>query len=100
MSRIQGPQSGSGSTLFQKAKSLLDSGRHDDALAALRNQAHADPWLRNLMGVCLLRSNRPEDAVELYRTVVWSGNGISLRDDIPIEFKTNFATGLLLLGRV
>ena len=86
--------------LYTKAVNLLEAQKPDEALAVLRNQAHSDPWLRNLAAVCLLRLKRPPEALDLLRPIIWSANGLELRSDVPIVFKTNFATGLLMQGHV
>jgi hypothetical protein len=91
--------SGNARLLHDRAAALIADEQIPDAMNVLRGQAHSDPWLRNLLGVCLLRSNRPEDAMDLLRPNAWSPNGM-IRTDVPVEFVTNFVTSLLMQGRV
>lgn len=85
--------------LYLKGAELLDEHRLDDAMAALRGRGHSHPALKNIVGVCLLRSGRPAEALNLYQPLVFTGSGV-LRPEAPIQFKTNFVTGQLLRGLV
>ena len=86
--------------LHERAVALIQSQQIPEAMTALRGQAHSDPWLRNLLGVCLLRSDRPQDAMDVLRPNAWQPNGVMLRTDVPAEFLVNFVTALLIQGRV
>jgi hypothetical protein len=49
--------------------------------------------------VCLMRLGRFAEAVDILRKLVLNHNCVCLRNDIPLVYKTNFATALLLSGR-
>lgn len=70
---------------------------YDEAIRWLTKEGNA-PWALNARAVCLLRTGRAEQALQVYRTFVLSSGGIFLRPDVPTEYKTNYALTLLLLG--
>lgn len=78
----------------------MDAGRAKEALDAVRTHSGTDASLKNLHGVCLMRTGFTADAVRLYRQLVLSSNGVTLRPEAPTVFKSNFATALLLDGSV
>ena len=82
--------------IYRKVVSLLEAGRAKEALDAVRTHSGTDPSLKNLHGVCLMRAGFASDAVRLYRQLVLSSNGVTLRPEAPTVFKSNFATALLL----
>lgn len=86
---------------LQQVQSLLESGQPQQALDRI-NAARAanDPALKNARGVCLLRLGEPDRALQLYRGLVLQPQGILLRSDVPIVWKSNLATSLLLCGNV
>jgi len=86
--------------IYRKVVNLLDAGRVKEALDAIRTHSGTDPSLKNLHGVCLMRTGSTADAVRLYRQLVLSSNGVTLRPEAPTVFKSNFATALLLDGSV
>ena len=86
--------------IYRKVAGLLDAGRAKEALDAVRTHSGTDPCLKNLHGVCLMRAGFASDAVRLYRQLVLSSNGVTLRPEAPTIFKSNFATALLLDGNV
>lgn len=70
-------------------------------LVRLRNSSKtSNQEAQNAMGVCLLRSDRPEEAVELFRELVLIADSTSVRNDVPIHFITNYATALLLCRNI
>ena len=85
---------------YRKVVSLLEANRAQDALQAVRTHAGADPSLKNLFGICLMRAGSAAEAVRVYRQLVISSNGVTIRPEAPTVFKTNFATALLLDGKV
>lgn len=87
------------STLLNKVRSMLDAGRAEEAFNLLR-PATSDPILKNARGVCLMRMGQPALAVRVYREICLSPGGISLRPEVPVVFKTNFATALMLDGNI
>lgn len=79
----------------------LDEGHPEAALHVINGcpLGSTDVELRNAKGVCFLRLGKPELAVPLYRSMVLTSY-LSLRDDAPAPVKRNFATALLLNGKV
>ena len=84
---------------YRKIVALLESGQSQQALDLARTHSGTDPSLKNLFGVCLMRAGFAADAVRLYRQLVISSNGVTMRPEAPLIFKTNFATALLLDGK-
>jgi len=67
----------------------------------LRNASSASyEELENARGVCLLRAGHFSEALNLFRGLVIADNSSRLRNDVPAHFATNFATALLLCGKV
>ena len=56
--------------------------------------------LKNLHGICLMRLNDYGRAVAIYRELVLASGGMLFRNDVPVVFKTNFATALFLCNNV
>jgi hypothetical protein len=83
-----------------KVESLLQEGNAEKALDVLARSRLKSPWVTNANGVCLLRLDRAEQAVNLFRGLALSPGGVVLRADAPLVFKTNFATALLACGNV
>mgnify|MGYP001352511467 CR=1 FL=1 len=81
--------------LLGNVEKLLANDDPRNALAALSHSKLNSPWIINAMGVCQLRQNNPKTAVDLFRSIVLAGGGILTRNDIPLVFKTNYATALL-----
>ncbi|MEX0718458.1 MAG: hypothetical protein WD066_17825 [Planctomycetaceae bacterium] len=84
---------------LRKVRTLVEAGRLQDAFD-LANRGAADALLKNARGVCLLRMQRPEQAVRVYRELTLTGGGIVIRSNVPLIFKLNFATALLMSGNV
>lgn len=83
---------------LQQVQALLESGQPQQALNRVNASRTADPQLKNARGVCLLRLGEPQKALQLYRALVLQPQGILLRNDVPVVWKTNLATSLLLCG--
>src|SRR5262245_42438631 len=81
--------------LYAKLNALLISGDPGKALALAQRTRLDSPWVPNAVGVCQLRLGHVASAVELFRGMVVSGH-LDLRDDVPVVWKTNFATALLM----
>lgn len=86
--------------LYTKAVRQLEAGHPHEAVNAVRAQASSDPILKNLLGVALMRDGHAIEAVKVYRQMVTAAGGLTLRPEAPTVFKTNFATALLLDGKV
>jgi hypothetical protein len=79
---------------------LLEAGQPQQALALLHQARGKSPRATNAVGVCLLRQGREAEALGLFRGLVLAPNGLSVRADVPWEFKANFAAALLASGNV
>ena len=90
------PKSAEVERLLTEVKQLLAKNEPKAALALITRSRLASAWLTNAAGVCNLRLNHVATAMGMFRNLVLSRIGITLRDDIPIVFKANFATALLL----
>lgn len=94
------PRSAEVERLLTEVKKLLAKDDPKAALALITRARLSSAWLTNAAGVCQLRLNNVPSAIALFRDIVLSRIGITLRDDIPIVFKSNFATALLLSNNV
>jgi hypothetical protein len=86
--------------LLDQARHLLELDKPQEAFDLINAKGSGAPAMKNARGVCLMRMQQPALAVRTYRSIVLDHNGISLRSDVPIVYKTNFATALLLDGNV
>lgn len=86
--------------VWRRVVELLERNEPQKALELVSPHANEDMQLANLRGVCLMRSGKAEAAVQAYRTMVLSSNGLGFRHDVPVIFKINFATALLLTGNI
>jgi hypothetical protein len=80
-----------------QVQEFLGTGRPEEAIKLLSRDDSA--WSRNARGVCFLRLGQTGSAVEILRGLVIAGN-LNLKPEVPILFKTNFATALLLSGNI
>ncbi len=87
----------SGPEVSPKILRALAADDYDEAIRWLAKEGNA-PWSLNARAVCLLRSSRADQALQVYRTFVLSSGGIFLRPDVPTVYKTNYALTLLILG--
>lgn len=84
-----------------KVQALLDAGDVKQALARVSALGSLpDLRLKNARGVCLMRTGCLDGAVRVFREFVLAPGGYLLRSDIPVIYKTNLATALLLSGNV
>jgi hypothetical protein len=81
--------------LLDRVGKHLQQGHADKALEAIARSRLQSPQLANANAVCLLRLGRTKEAVDLLRGLVLAPGGMTLRIDVPLMFKTNFATALL-----
>lgn len=86
--------------LMDRVGDLLREGQPRKGLDLLARSGVGSPWAANATGVCLLRLGDTRRAIELFRGLVLGQGGLVLRWDVPTEFKTNFATALLMDGNV
>lgn len=89
-----------GAATLLRVQRLLESGRSKNALELVNAKSSADPVLKNARGVCLLRLHQADAAVRVFRELCLDSSGVILRSDVPVFVKTNFATALLMSGKV
>jgi hypothetical protein len=80
---------------LSKVDKLLQEGHPENALELFSRNKLKSPWITNANGVCLLRLDRAQEAVNLFRSLALSSGSVVLRVDAPTVFKTNFTTALL-----
>lgn len=86
--------------VLEAVRKLLHDNKPGEAAALLKRFGTSSPALVNAHGVALMRADDPLKAVEVFRRLCISEGGICLRPNLPLVFKTNFATALLLSGNV
>ncbi|TWU01818.1 tetratricopeptide repeat protein [Neorhodopirellula pilleata] len=82
---------------LRQARSLIQEGDYVGA-ANLLGSAGRDPYVRNALGVCLIRAGQVDKAVDVYRSFVLMPGTVLERPDVSNSAKRNFATALLLKG--
>lgn len=94
------PSSGSRSeSVVKKVASLADAGQLEQAIHQLASSNLLTGDIRNARGVCLMRMGRVDDAVQLYRSLVLMSGCTWMMPNLPVIYRTNFATALLMSGR-
>jgi hypothetical protein len=86
--------------LLDQARQLLDAGKPQEAFDLINAKGSGGAAFKNIRGVCLMRLGQPALAVRSFRSIALDANGITLRTDVPVGYKTNFATALLLEGNI
>jgi hypothetical protein len=86
--------------LLGKAEVYLQDGQPGRAIDLLARAKSPSPWVTNALGVCQLRQGNARLAIEVFRGLVLGSGGLILREDVPVVFKTNFATALLAGGNL
>ncbi len=76
---------------------LVEQGDYDRALASLAANGHGSQF-PNEKAICLMRLGRFPEAIDTLRKAVLGSNCAWMRDDVPVIYKTNLATALLLGG--
>jgi hypothetical protein len=82
---------------IRRAMRHVAVGAYQKALDSLRSDGQ-DARLRNLRAVCLLRLGRYDSAIRVLRDLVLKPGCTWMRPDVPMAYKVNFATALLLGG--
>lgn len=77
---------------------LAEAGEYEKALHALAKGGSGSPEVTNARGVCLMRLQRASDAVQVLRPLVLEPGSTWMKRDLPVIYRTNFATALLLGG--
>ncbi len=84
--------------LLDRAIQLAAAGNPGESLQTLAQISEASPDIINARGVCLMRLGRAEEAVRLFRSLVLTPNCTWMKADLPVIYRTNFSTALLLAG--
>jgi hypothetical protein len=84
--------------LLAKVQVLLEDGKYPQVMELIARSKVDSPWVTHALGVCHLRLGNAAKAVEIFRGLVLRSGGLVLREDVPIVFKTNYATALFLSG--
>lgn len=84
---------------LSRAIQLIEKGEYQQAAELLKADT-SDPNIVNVKAVLLLRLGRPEAAIDLLRRIVWDLTTMSLKPQVPVYVQLNFATALLLTGKV
>lgn len=86
-----------GNAAFQKAWSLIQRNDYSTAANLLASAGH-DIHVRNALGVCMMRSGKVDQAVDLFRSFVLMPGSLIERPEVSNACKRNFATALLMKG--
>jgi len=78
-------------------RDLLNAGRADEALAAIRAHATPDAAMRNALGVCQLRLGRHETAMWTFRDLVFPDGASVMPRQTPAVYVANYALAHLLM---
>ncbi|MCG3180050.1 MAG: hypothetical protein BIFFINMI_02404 [Phycisphaerae bacterium] len=88
------------SPLLREAASLLERNHPEQALARLSKARGAEPAVENARGVCLMRLGRVDEALELYRRLLYPRGGLQIAPGASPKVLANFATALMLTGNL
>ncbi|MAT13922.1 MAG: hypothetical protein CMJ46_01475 [Planctomyces sp.] len=75
---------------------LADEARYVEAFRLLDAEQSFVPEIRNARGVCLMRTHRYRDALELFKSLVIPHNCTWLKQDLPLIYRTNLITAFML----
>jgi hypothetical protein len=76
-------------------RQLLDQGHPQEALNLLKHLGQNTASSKNIQGVCLLRLGKIHEAISILSEITFQGN-ICIPPDMPVVFRTNFATAMLM----
>ncbi|TWU62763.1 hypothetical protein [Crateriforma conspicua] len=69
-------------------------------LLSVCEQQRRNRWVDNARAVCLMRLERIDEALEIFRRIALSPGTCVLRGDLPDEIKLNYASALLVKGQL
>jgi hypothetical protein len=95
--RIALSVSGAAGAEQQRLVELVARGDYDRAIQFLHATGKGSASQHD-KAVCLMRLGRFAEAVEILRKLVLNHDCVWMRPDVPLVYKTNFATALLLGG--
>ena len=85
---------------LDNVRKLLEEGRPKDALDLINRSGQKTKHIQNARGVCLLRSGKHDQAMAIFRDLVFPSGSFSIDPDIPTVFQTNYVTALLMVNNV
>ncbi|MFH1748860.1 MAG: hypothetical protein ABIG44_17645 [Planctomycetota bacterium] len=88
------------SDVLALVQKLLNIGKPKEAVELVRKYGTGSSALSDAYGVALMRSGETAKAVEVYRGLCINESGFALKQNLPTNFKTNYATALLLAKNV
>jgi hypothetical protein len=68
------------------------------AMIAKLKAGGRDAWSMDSLGVCYLRTGEVAEALRIYRSLVLKPGCTWERNDVPLRYRRNFATALLMSG--
>jgi hypothetical protein len=83
--------------VFERAMRYAQAGNIERALHLL-DAGGREAHFRNARGVCLMRLGKFDDAIRVLRELALAPGCTWMRPELPVAYKTNFATALLLGG--
>lgn len=86
--------------LVTRAAKLCESGDCNEALSILRRGDQTSEAIHNAIGVCLMRLGHSDKAISKLRSMVVRPDCSWIRKDIPVLYRANFISALLVAGNV
>jgi hypothetical protein len=86
--------------LLAKVRRQLEEGQAEAALESIERSRIKSDWITNAAAVCLLRMGEAKRAADAFRRLCGGPGGVTLRNDAPMLFKTNFAAALFADGNI
>ena len=74
----------------------LRQNQPEAAMAVLTASGMSCPDARNAWGVCLLRLGQAGQARSVFCDLVFPGNAYAVPESVPLEYRVNYATALLM----
>ena len=98
MNELSGAQSSQNAwaAAANKAVKLANVGRYEDALQILAAASSSAPEIKNAKAVCLMRLGQHTAAAQILRSLVMLPGCTWMKPELPVIYRTNFATALLL----
>lgn len=86
--------------LIRDTHALLAAGRPREVVQRLRSARHSSPEVGNLYGAALIRSGDYAAAVDEYRRLCVSDDGVTLRPGVSTPILVNYAIALVRAGNI
>ncbi len=85
---------------IRQARNLLDTAGPEASLDSLNASRLQSPLIENARGVCLLRLGEYNDALLIFRRLVFPNNAFAIPDNTPIAYRVNYVTTFFLQNNV